>query len=253
MVFDDYDKDRLFTLIYSKVINLFNLPLDMFNRTVKHLKKGLDDGLITYGNVDEFLIKELTENIYLFSGAKTFQTIRDIQGCLIQDGKIISLSDFKKVASEKFDLYNDTYLTAEYNTAVGQGQMASRWNEIMDNQQTFPYLEYSAVVDSKTSDICIHLDGIVRPVNDVFWKKYSPLNHFNCRCELMQVSKYDDIEQTPKSKVKEATSKANENMSDVFKMNPYFDKVVFSEKHPYFEVPKTYKEWAKKNFGLPTK
>jgi len=253
MAFDDYDYDRLFTLIYSKVINLFNLPLDMFIRTKDELIKGLYEGLITYDGVDEILRNELSQNIYLFSGAKTFQTIKDIQSVMVEDGKIISLSKFKKAAKERFDIYNKNYLETEYNTSVGQGQMVSKWTDITNKKDTFPYLEYSAVMDTRTSDICEHLDGIIRKVDDQFWKTYSPLNHFNCRCEIHQLSKYDEFEVTKIKTVREQSKLADNNMSDIFKMNPYYEKVVFSKKHPYFDVPKTYKEWAKKNFGLPTK
>jgi len=34
-------------------------------------------------------------------------------------------------------------------------------------------------------------------------------------------------------------------------MNPGTSKEVFDKSHPYFDVPKKYKKFAKTNFGMP--
>jgi SPP1 gp7 family putative phage head morphogenesis protein len=53
-------------------------------------------------------------------------------------------------------------------------------------------LEYSAILDSRTTAICRHLDGRVYPVDSPVWNKYRPLNHFNCRSILVPVTIIDD-------------------------------------------------------------
>lgn len=52
--------------------------------------------------------------------------------------------------------------------------------------------EYSAILDSRTTAICRHLDGRVYPVNSPVWNKWRPLNHFNCRSILVPVTVIDD-------------------------------------------------------------
>lgn len=52
-------------------------------------------------------------------------------------------------------------------------------------------LEYSAILDSRTTAICRHLDGRVYPVDSPVWNKYRPLNHFNCRSILVPVTIVD--------------------------------------------------------------
>jgi len=243
--FKDYNKERLFELIYTGVVTLKKLPKGLFNRTLKHLVNGLMEGInLEYDFKDEVLLKELRTNLYLFSGAKTEVQVMDMIGTMVgEDGKILPYNKFKKLADIKFEQYNKNYLRTEYDTAIGQGQMVSKWDDIMSKKEHFNYLEYDAILDGRTSDLCRHFDGITLPVDDKFWKTYSPLNHFNCRCTIHQVSKYDDPISTEKEKVKEAKENADkEGMSDVFKMNPYFDKVVFSKNHPYFEQSLNYKQ-----------
>lgn len=109
-------------------------------------------------------------------------------------------------------------------------------------------LKYSAIIDANTSDICKPLDGITLPVNDKFWNTHAPLNHFNCRCVLLQVG---EEKETNKEKVKEVEKEMNDKMQPLFKMNPGKDKVIFDDKHPYFEVAPKDKEFAKNNFDLP--
>jgi hypothetical protein len=40
-------------------------------------------------------------------------------------------------------------------------------------------------------------------------------------------------------------------MQPIFKMNVGLDKVVFSDKHPYFDVEPKDKKFARNNFDLP--
>ena len=56
-------------------------------------------------------------------------------------------------------------------------------------------LEYSAILDSRTTRICRHLDDRVYPLDSPLWNKYRPPNHFNCRSLLVPVTIIDtDVE-----------------------------------------------------------
>ncbi len=52
-------------------------------------------------------------------------------------------------------------------------------------------LEYSAILDSRTTRICRHLDDRVYPADDPIWNTYRPPNHFNCRSILVPVTAID--------------------------------------------------------------
>ena len=56
-------------------------------------------------------------------------------------------------------------------------------------------LEYSAILDSRTTRICRHMDGRVYPIDSPVWDKWRPENHFNCRSLLVPVTIIDtDVE-----------------------------------------------------------
>ena len=256
--FNDYDKDKLFENLYYRLINEAKLPMGLYYRTYKQIISGVEKGFgkklidLQYNVADYKLLEELQTNVYLFSGAKTFQQIRAMQGAMVEGDKIIAFNDFRKKADKVFGIYNESYLKAEYNTAIGNGQIASKWQEIEQNKELFPMLRYEAHMDGRTSDICRPLNGITLPVDDPFWNKYMPLNHFNCRCTVIKIDKYSNDKPSTKKKVENAVNKIDEEIRPEFKINAGKEKLIFSYKHPYFtEIPKKYKEFAKTNFGLP--
>lgn len=52
-------------------------------------------------------------------------------------------------------------------------------------------LEYSAVLDDRTTDICQALDGTVWDADNPLWDTYRPPNHYNCRSILVAVTQVD--------------------------------------------------------------
>jgi SPP1 gp7 family putative phage head morphogenesis protein len=56
-------------------------------------------------------------------------------------------------------------------------------------------LQYDAIVDNRTTDLCRHLDGkIIAVSNASAVAKYTPPNHFMCRATWMAISKYEEWE-----------------------------------------------------------
>ena len=191
----------------------------------------------------------MAENIYVFSAAKTYTQVKDISSLILDGQKLRPYNEFKPLALDMFKLYNKDYLTTEYNTAVGQAQTAVKWQQIESDVKTFPYLQRKAVMDGNTSKECEILNNIIAPVGDAFWSSRSPLTHFNCRCILVQIDKYEDVKLSSKTKIESAIKKT-EHINPLFKGNPGKDKVIFNESHPYFDVDKKDKELAKRNFNL---
>jgi SPP1 gp7 family putative phage head morphogenesis protein len=60
-------------------------------------------------------------------------------------------------------------------------------------------LEYSAILDDRTTDVCACLDGVVKPVDSDYWDEYTPPNHFNCRSLLIPVTTRDTWAESDKS------------------------------------------------------
>ena len=251
----EYDVDALIQAIIDGQISTANLPQGLYLKIADHLKKGLYEGFgaepneFTMYAPDMELLKELRKNIYMFSGAKTYQQVRQMSAVLGMGMDVIKFSEAKEAAKKIFKTFNVNYLRTEYDTAIGQATSAKRWNKFEQDAKYIDLLVYDAVIDANTSDICRPLDGIKLPVNHPFWNTHAPLNHFNCRC-LLRVATYGEKQSSDK-RVAKAAEKINPEMQDVFKMNPGKDKYVFSEKHPYFQVAPKDRGRKKDNFGLP--
>ncbi len=59
----------------------------------------------------------------------------------------------------------------------------------------------------------------------------------------------EDKELTPENEKDTTFEDVTSKMDDDFKMNSGRDKVIFSESHPYFQVPEKDIDYAKNNFN----
>lgn len=254
MDYSDVKISALIEGIYDGSITEYDLSVDLYKAIGEYFQKGLYKGfgmdLKDAAGKDLELLTELRENIWMFSAAKTFQEVKDIGALMYNENdELRSLKEFNDLGRDAYSLWNDTWGTTEYNTAEGQAQSASKWNEIEANKKLFPMIRYSAVIDDNTSDICLPLDGLVAPVDDPIWDTISPENHFNCRCVLLQEE--ETVEATPADEKDDRVKSVEDKMSDLFKMNPGKDGYIFKDDHPYFEVEKKDRSFARENFGLP--
>ena len=265
MKFSKKEIESLIDGIYAGEITEYELPTNLYFAIADYLKSNLykgygikldkltsniEKGIEGAFNIKDLeLLTELRENIYIFSASKLFQQQLDYQKALFnEDGDIKSFDDFKEDFQSIYGQYNENWLETEYNTTYGQAQNAVRWNQVEKNKDILPYLTYSAVIDERTSDICEPLDGITLPVDDPFWNTFMPENHYNCRCTVEQHDNEELISQP--EDVEEKTGIVGAQMNDSFKFNVGKRGDIFSKDHPYFDVPKEYKGFAKENFNL---
>lgn len=234
MNYTDKQIDDLIDGIYKGVITVDNLPTDLVDAIFTKLTSAFSE---MESLPSKALLGKLTSNLYLFSEAKTYSQINEIS--LLADNELIkTFADFKNEALQIYDLYNKSWLATEYSSTIAQGQNAVRWEQIQDQKSKLPYLQYSAVLDGNTSDICEPLDGVCLPVEDPFWDFNAPTNHFNCRCVLLQVDNEDanDIGITENSKVEELSTDLMEKKQPLFNDNVGKSDKIFPDNHPYFEA-----------------
>ena len=248
-VLTDEQVEKYLFDIYTGAINIYNLPQNIYLAIANYLTDGLLKGYgaigIEFGTPDYAMIEKLRESVYVFSGAKTFQQVKEISSYLVQDGKVISFADFKSKVLPLYEDYNINWLQAEYQTAVASGRMASRWVDIQRDKEALPLLQYKTIGDDRVRPEHKTMDNIVKPVNDPFWDTNYPPNGWRCRCDVYQLDA-DDVESEISNEVKEV-----EEVHPLFRFNVGKKKRVFSPKHPYFKIEKEYKYLAKINFGLP--
>jgi hypothetical protein len=251
MKYSNSQIEALIKGIEDGTITEWNLPKDYYKALTDYLKKALFEGfgatLETVASGDVALLEELVTNMYMFSGGKTFHIVKEISGLLVdsETGEVRSSREFNKLGRELYDTWNDNWGRTEYNTAIAQGDSAAKWQEIQSQKDVMPNLKYSAIGDACI--ICAPLDGVVAPVDSPIWDKVAPINHFNCKCLLLQVG--GDIELTKNGA--DITKGVVDKMDGTFINNVGKTGEVFTKDHPYFDVAKEYKAYAKNNFNLP--
>jgi len=247
-------EDGLAKGVYDGKYDPYHLPNQVYFFNARKLVRGLYKGFgknlhkIKYNDPDYKLLESLRENLYMFSGAKTFQQTMQMSEALTEGDKVLPFNEFKDRVSQINELFNETYLATEYNTAIASAQNASSWQRFEREKKILPLLRYSTV--EKACEICTPLDGLTLPVGDPKWDTVAPENHFNCRCLLEQYEE-GEIEPTDSELADEIFKESTGNMDDMFKNNSGKSGEVFNKEHGYFSIPRQYKEFAKDNFGLP--
>ena len=253
-----YSDDQLKNLIngiFDGSIDEHNLPEDLYGAISEYMLSGVYKGfggsLVDFEGKDLELLNELRENTYMFSAAKVYQQTFSQQELLFNsDGERRSMREFSQLGAQNFEKWNDAWGLTEYNTAISQAQNASHWNEIQRNKDLLPYLMFQTTGGDKVCEICAPLDGLTAPVDDPIWDNAMPDLHFNDECIVIQLG---EEEATPSTddEMDNANNHIEENVPDIFKMNPGKDGYIFSPEHPYFDVAPKDREFAKENFGLP--
>jgi len=245
--FDENDFNRITNGVWIGEFTVDNLPVPAYIKTADFLKSAVSLGFAEYDKVDELLKADILDNIYLFSGAKTYQQVRTLTTLLADPELKNNFYKFKDAANPILHDYNVAYLKTEYYTAKGSSRMAAFWDRIGQESDVLPLLKYLTVGDARVRPTHRALDEIIRPVNDSFWNNYFPPNGWRCRCT---------VEQLADGNVTDLTGFVKPNdVPPEFMMNSGKDGYIFKEKgegkHPYFDVAFGDKELAKKNFNLP--
>lgn len=178
-----------------------------------------------YDSPDYNMLTDLRTNVYQFSAAKTYCHMKALTEALVEDDKVRSFSQFKKAAYSINEQFAKSWLKTEYNSAIAGGQMASKWVDILSNPAT-KYLQFDAVMDGRTTELCSSLHGVIKPVNDDFWNTYYPPNHFNCRSTVKQLM---NGRVTPDNEIVHP-----EKMPAAFKTNMAKTGVIFPKDSPYY-------------------
>lgn len=186
------------------------------------MKTGYGDSFVDYtANAKSKL--QLKQNLYRFSGAKTFQELAKMNYFL---GNNKSFPDFKKEALKVNQEYNVQYLENEFVTANRSGAMAEKWQKINDQKVLYPNLKYKTVKDNRVREEHRQLHDVIKPIDDAFWDKWYPPNGWRCRCYVTQT----DEPATPGTATGEPTPGFH---GHVGKSNMTFNE----EEHPYFIFP----------------
>jgi SPP1 gp7 family putative phage head morphogenesis protein len=221
-------------------------PDDLDNRHVQGLVSEMNNVLkeavlsgIDY-QIPAVMHKKLADDVFVFSGAKTYAELRELSNLLIDgEGGIKSFSTFFKDVRQIHNQYNKAYLESEYLFATQSAQMASKWADFEQDGDRYN-LQYRTANDDRVRHEHQALHDITLPPSDPFWSKYYPPNGWRCRCNVVQVRKerYDVTDSATASdlgaKATYTVGAGGKNTSEMFRFNPGKQNTIFPPNHPYF-------------------
>jgi len=79
-------------------------------------------------------------------------------------------------------------LNTIFRTNLQSAYAYGRWESIVQNADTAPWLLYDAVDDHRVRPEHKRLDNLVLRADDDFWRTHYPPNGWNCRCGVIQLS-----------------------------------------------------------------
>lgn len=163
------------------VVNLIEETTAVLNQAVTF---GIGDT-----KVSEDFKQNLSENMYVFSGFKTFHEMKEAASLLLDDkGNRKPFNQYLNDVQTINEEYNKHYLKAEYDFTTASAQMAAKWNELAEDEERY-YLQYRTMGDGKVRKAHAELEGVTLPASDTFWDSFYPPNGFGCRCTVSKVRK----------------------------------------------------------------
>ena len=172
------------------------------------------------------LIQKFKKNLWQFSSAKTLTELEYINSLILdKNGRIKPEHQFMQDVKKANILFNRNYLQAEYQTAKRGAQTAHLWNKFLEQKEYYPNLVYRTVGDSRVRPEHAALNGVVKPIDDPFWKTYYPPNGWRCRCTVMNTAE----------KVSEGTFE-DKTVKPEFHGNTALDEEILTSKGTFFKL-----------------
>lgn len=183
-----YSNSRYTT--FNEVIEEFD-PFKM--KFEEAIKSFLDKTPVLYDTIEE-MTEEVRANVVWLKKS----TDLEITSKLFDNMKksMESGTTFKQWLKDCDEIINKAglgnqgyYLENVYRTNMMTQYSIGNYKQQIEVVEEFPYWEYSAIEDNRTSNICKQLDGVIKRYDDPFWSTYYPPNHYQCRSTVISRSK----------------------------------------------------------------
>lgn len=228
---------RVMKQVYERKVKTGDVDEELFRKTYEELNRKAAEGWGEEYNDPQIAetTQDMRNNLYKFSGAKTYQEIKEMNDALYDgQGKKLPYKDFREKVLAIDKNYNEHHLRTEHETVETSSRRASEWQGFKRNADIMPNLKYVTAGDERVRDAHALLDGVIKPINDSFWLINYPPNGYNCRCYVEQT----DEAETPSTPIV--------TIPDVFANNVGQSGEVFTIAHPYFAIPEKHLEQIRK-------
>ncbi|MFC0182529.1 Phage Mu protein F like protein [Pseudarcicella hirudinis] len=194
----------------------------LFNLTYSSLLEAVNKGL--EGEIKQEFKSKLKYSAASFSAHKTAAQCAELRDSLLdENGKKRSFAKFKKAVSGIVDNYNVRWLEVEHQAAVRGARMATNWQRWEAQADIYPNLRYLQTRATTPDEAHLKLVGIVRPMNDPFWRKHLPPSRWGCLCGAVPTT--EGVTELPE-KLPEVSQGLGGNVGQTGEL--------FTDDHPYF-------------------
>lgn len=167
----------------------FNMPFQ------EAIKSFIDKTPILYETIEE-ITEEVRANCFWLKKSTdlemTSKLFEHMKKNLENGGTLKQWIKDSKEAIEKLGLGKQGYyLENVYRTNMFSQYSIGNYKQLEEDEKLFPYWQYHAVDDNRTTSICRTLNGKIYKATDPFWNIYYPPNHYQCRSTVICLSKDD--------------------------------------------------------------
>ncbi len=178
--------------IFRRGKQAFHAPY--YERTFRKLYNGVLTGYekkrpitgLRYEDPDMRYLVMYRHNIARFSAAKTVAMVGQLN--TLKNQHPDNYAAFKKGVDALGIQYNENHLQTEYNFSVAVGQMGATWLNLLDNERTFPYVQFQTAGDSRVRPAHRLLDGLYFRIGSKELDFVYPPLGFGCRCDVKAAS-----------------------------------------------------------------
>jgi SPP1 gp7 family putative phage head morphogenesis protein len=168
-----------------------------FNQTFHQAVKAAQQRNVTlpeiyYSAAFRGIARQQAFSIAGIASLDTLTIVRNSLAAKLQSGQ--TFAEWKKDILESGTLDLPPHrLENIFRTNIQSNYARGSWEQFVQSSDALPYLLYDAINDSRVDDECLALDGMIKPVNDPFWNVHAPLQHYMCRCTLIQITANEAI------------------------------------------------------------
>lgn len=170
----------------------FNTQFDKARESAE--RRGVVLPSVYYGQLPKQM-RSLSNTISYIQSVEQIQTILDDLKRAIDSGN--SFEKWRKDFNpERFGI-TKAHAETVYRNALQTQYSVGRWEQAQMAKKTHPYLRYVTINDSRTSQCCRALSGIIRKIDDPFWATHTPPNHHRCRSIVVSLTAKEAQKRSP--------------------------------------------------------
>lgn len=166
-----------------------------FSEAIDYLKGKLPEASIAWDD----LSGPAHAKVFTVAGSTSADLSRDLQQSLVsarENGTTIT--QFRKDFDRTVQAHGWTYngkrgwrTSVIFDNNMRSAHMAGRWQQLVQNKDRRPYLQYRTAGDSRVRPQHRMWNGLIYRLDDAFWQTHYPPNGWGCRCTVRSYSQAD--------------------------------------------------------------